>query len=97
MDERLKENLKKFLNRKEYVKYNEIMQDEIIKEIVKKVREVDSNYMYDTLPELVTKSEILENKYTIIAEMLYNLSNEETNEINTAERMTDLYDCIINN
>lgn len=71
----------------------EILRKEIIDILVKKIKEIDSYFVYSTTNDLYNKSKkILERKYVIIAYKLYNFDIIDEKEEYILDEMLIMYE-----
>lgn len=88
--------LRILLQKKNYNDFFKLIEKEIITEFVYKVRVINENYKYSTLPELVEEVEkTLPEKYGHLIDRYYLLTKEEDSDPEeTAKRYLEIYEKI---
>lgn len=97
MNNSLKIMLKNYMENKEYLKYNELLRQEIISIFVKKIQEIDSSFLYSSMVELL---EVIEEKLTEEDsenfKYFYNLFKKDYEPKDLTEYLTKVYKKIEN-
>lgn len=84
--------LRVLLNNKNYNEFFKLVEKEITEEFVDKVKSIDPNYNYSTLPELVEKVEqTLPEKYIYLANRFYMLTKDQSDINGIAQNYLEIY------
>lgn len=95
MDNSIKKILKKYLEEKNFSKYNEVLEIEITSYFVDKIREKKPSYLYSTLVELLEIVEkYLDERDIIICTHFYDLCERDYTPEVLANYLTDVYEKI---
>ena len=96
IDNYAQKQMNMYLSTKNYYKYNEVVTNEIINKIVKKIEKKDAFFKYATFVELTEYAEKkLKPKYSNILNRLYDLNCDDMSEKNIAKEITELYKNLI--
>lgn len=96
MNLKIKELLKSYMELNQYREYNEVLKKEITYKFVKKIQDVNKNYLYSTQVELLEATEIyLENKDRMLFRKYYDTLRLDIDDINMSERLMEIYEKLV--
>lgn len=83
--------LKKYIENKEFDKYNSVIKKEIIKYFVEEIKKVDSNYLYSSMVELLEDIEsYLEIDKVELFKYFYKINKEQYKDEILSNMLTDI-------
>lgn len=95
MDENIIKLLKNYLEKREYEKYNDILEKEIISIFVKKIQMHNDNFLYSNKVELLEFAEIYLDEYeSEICRKFYNISKSGYESEILSEILMNIYEKI---
>lgn len=96
MSLKIKELLKSYMELNQYREYNEVLKKEITYKFVKKIQDVNKNYLYSTQVELLEATEMyLENKDRMLFRKYYYTLRLDIGDINMSERLMEIYEKLV--